>query len=278
MTDLTTILINGEPSDGRIPVTDSTVVRGDGVFEVLKAYSGSAFAVAEHLDRLEASAARLRVQLPPRGDLEDWIMRCAAEVGDGAVRVLVSRGPSVPGVVGEPLVIVYGHGLAKPESPARLFPMAAPWHAAGEPWELAGAKIISYAPNMASSRRAQEEGFDDALLMTTGGIVLEGPTFSIGWVIDGVVETPGLDLGILDSITRRVVLEACAGEGIAVSEVRAPLGRVATAAEVMVWSTVREVQPVSAIGSHEFEPGPVTAALAESFSTKVGEPGRVPVR
>ncbi len=278
MSGLTTILVNGEPSDGRVPVTDSTVVRGDGVFEVLKAYGGSAFALDEHLERLEASAARLRVELPARVDLEDWITRCAAEVGDGAVRVIVSRGPSVPGVIGEPLVIVYGHGWARPEGPARLFPLAAPWHAAGEPWELAGAKITSYAPNMAASRRAQDEGFDDALLLTTEGTVLEGPTFSIGWLIDGKIETPGLDLGILDSITRRVVLDLCARDGIAVSPVRATLGRVAAAAEVMVWSTIREVQPVSAIGSHEFEPGPVTAALAEAFTQAVREPGRVPIR
>lgn len=272
MSGLTTVLVNGAPSDGRVPVTDSTVVRGDGVFEVIKAYGGSAFAVEEHLDRLASSAALLRVELPPRGDLRDWIARSAAEVGDGAVRVIVSRGSSVPGVEGEPLVIVYGHGWARPEGAARLFPLVAPWHAAGEPWELAGAKITSYAPNMASIRRAQEEGFDDALLLSTEGMVLEGPTFSVGWVTEGVVETPGLDLGILDSITRRVVLDLCAQEGIRVEEVQAPLGRVAAASEVMLWSTVREVQSVVAIGSHEFERGPVTAALQDAFERKVREP------
>lgn len=275
MSGLTTILINGEPSDGRVPVTDSTVVRGDGVFEVIRSYGGSPFAMEEHLARLDRSAVRLQVGLPARDDLRDWITRCASEVGDGAVRVIASRGSAIPGVVGEPSVVVYGHPWQSPEIPARLFPLAAPWHSAGEPWELAGAKFTSYAPNMASKRRAESEGFDDAVLLSTDGTVLEGPTFSLGWVSEGTLETPGLDLGILDSITRRIVLGLCAGIGIEVAEVRADLGRVAAATEVMAWSTLREVQPVTAVGSHGFEPGPVTAALQEAFARAVREPSPV---
>ena len=86
--------------------------------------------------------------------------------------------------------------------------MVAPWHAAGVDWDLAGAKVLSYAPNL--SRPAGglgSAGFDDALLLTVDRLMLEGPTFWVAWVVDGVLETPSLDLGILDSITRRVVLE-----------------------------------------------------------------------
>jgi branched-subunit amino acid aminotransferase/4-amino-4-deoxychorismate lyase len=276
MTKLTTILINGEASSGMVPVTDSSVLRGDGVFEVIKAYDGSLFRLADHLDRLERSAARLRVGLPPRENLEDWALRTAAEVGDGAVRIVVTRGSSVPGVAGEPLVIVFGHGWDRQDRPARLFPLIAPWHAAGHEWELAGAKITSYAPNMASTRRAVEEGFDDALLLTVDGLILEGPTFSVAWVVDGVVETPALDLGILDSITRGVVLELCEETGVLVSEVAAPLDRMRQASEVMAWSTVREVQPVGVVGDLEFEPGPVTHALYDAFAAStLREPGHV---
>ena len=270
----TTILINGEESDGRIPVTDSSVLRGDAIFEVVKAYDGVPFRLEEHLDRLEASARKLRVTLPDRGLIADWMTRTAAEVVDGAVRIVATRGPTVPGVEGEPLVIVFGHGWGRTEAPCRLFPVTAPWHAAGVPWELAGAKLTSYAPNMASTRQAQAEGFDDALLLSSDGTVLEGPTFSVAWVVDGVLETPGLDLGILDSITRRVALELAEAEGIPVVEVTAPLGRMIAADEAMVWSTVREVQPVCAVGSHRFEVGPVTKALHAAFSDLTREPER----
>ena len=46
------VLINGEVSDGSVPVTDSSVLRGDGCFEALRSYGGVVFALKEHLDRL----------------------------------------------------------------------------------------------------------------------------------------------------------------------------------------------------------------------------------
>ncbi len=259
------VLINGEISDGRIPVTDSSVLRGDGCFEVLKVYDGRPFGLVAHLDRLEASASSLEIKLPDRGDISSWITRTAESLDDCLVRVVVSRGSSVPGGDETTQVIVFAHEYAFQSGPVRLFPVEAPWHAGGVEWDLAGAKILSYAPNLAATRRARKEGFEDALLVTTDGRVLEGPTFSIAWVIDDVMETPTLDLGILDSITRRVVLNAARGLGIEVLEGSWVLDRLYEAVEVMALSTVREVQSVSQIGEMSFSLGPLTARLASGF-------------
>lgn len=267
---ITDILINGEVSDGRIPVTDSSVLRGDGCFEVLKAYHGRAFALEEHMVRLERSARALQIDLPDRSDLAAWIMKIAAEVEDGAVRVVVTRGASIPGLDDPSNVIVFGHTWETGEESARLYPVVAPWHAAGVEWDLAGAKITSYAPNLAATRRAQAHGFDDALLITTDEVILEGPTFSIAWLVGSTLETPGLELGILDSITRRVVLDAASSQGIEVVEGTWTMGRLDHAREVMALSTIREVQPVIAIAEREWEPGPETARLSEAFARLTG--------
>lgn len=267
---ITEVLIDGEPSDGRIPVTDSTVLRGDGCFEVLKAYRGRAFALDAHVDRLQRSADALDVRLPRRDRLVSWIESVAAEVGDGVVRVVVSRGSSVPGLDSPSSVIVFGHTWEGGSGPARLFPVVAPWHAAGVDWDLAGAKITSYAPNMSATRRARAEGFEDALLLTTKRLILEGPTFSVAWVVDEAVETPSLTLGILDSITRRVVMEAATAEGIEVAEGEWSIDRLDAASEVMAWSTVREVQAVSEVGARRWETGPVTKTLATAFEKLTG--------
>lgn len=267
---ITEVLVNGASSDGRIPVTDSSVLRGDGCFEVLRAYASRVFALGEHLDRLERSAAALGIALPPRADLEDWIEKTSEELGDGAVRIVVTRGSSIPGLDEPSNVIVFGHTLGRLSEPGRLFPVEAPWHAAGVDWDLAGAKVISYAPNMAATRRAQQEGFEDALLVTSEQVILEGPTFSVGWVVDGILETPILDLGILDSITRRVVLETASGLGIEVVEGIWDLGRLDAAAEVVAWSTIREVQPVVAVGARTWGPGPITTRLSRAFAGLLG--------
>lgn len=264
-----TILINGEPSPEGIPVTDSSVLRGDGCFEVLKAYHGAPFALDAHLDRLERSAAALEIELPPRTDLARWIETVSSECPECAIRVVVTRGSALPGEPVEPLVIVFAHPWAGSRGPARLFPVVAPWHSAGVDWDLAGAKVLSYAPNLSASRRASSEGYDDALLLTVDNLMLEGPTFCVAWVVDGVLETPSLDLGILDSITRRVVLEDAAKLGVATVEGRWPLERLAAASEVMALSTIREIQPVSVVGEMAFGEGPVTSDLARTFAQRL---------
>src|SRR5205085_7019809 len=72
---------------------------------------------------------------------------------------------------------------------------------------LDGVKSLSYAANMLASRIARERGFDDALLVTPHGHVLEAPTSSIFWVNDGGILTPPLGEHILASITRAGVFE-----------------------------------------------------------------------
>src|SRR2546423_9004822 len=72
---------------------------------------------------------------------------------------------------------------------------------------LDGIKSLSYAANMLASRVARERGFDEALLVTPHGAVLEAPTSSIFWVKDGEILTPPLSEHILASITRALVIE-----------------------------------------------------------------------
>lgn len=267
---MTNVLINGEVSDGKIPVTDSTVLRGDGCFEVIRSYGGTLFAAEEHLDRLQVSAAALLIDLPPRRLLREWVEKTAADLGDGVVRVVVSRGSALPGGDDPSRVIVFGHDIEPATSPLRLMPVTAPWHGAGIDWDLSGSKTTSYAPNMSASRRARVDGYDDAVLMTPDGTVLEGPTFAVAWVREDVVETPTLDLGILDSITRRIVIEVARNSGLEVVEGVWPLETLDDASEVMAWSTVREVQAVEAVGARSWRPGPVTAELASRFGERTG--------
>ena len=146
---------------------------------------------------------------------------------------------------------------------------ADPWHGAGVDWDLAGAKIISYAPNLAATRRAKAEGFEDALLMSVDGLMLEGPTFAVAWLVDDVLETPALDLGILYSITRRVVLEEAVDLGLDVVQGTWELHRIEDASEVMAMSTIREVQPVVAAGDMLFVSGEITRRLGEAFRGRV---------
>ena len=236
--------------EARVPLADDGLLRGDGCFEVVRVYAGRPFALEQHLQRMERSAAALR--LPTDGVRDAFDALCRDH--EGFVRVLVTRGkpPRVFGLQEAPLHF---------PPVMRLRSVPAPWLPPSGSTPLAGAKTLSYAHNMAARRLAEEEGYDDALL-TRDGTVLEGPTWTVMWVEAGRVMTPPLRLGILDSITRRVFMEM---EPIAEEE--ASVERLAAADEVMAVSTAREAVGVTELDGHRFPdaPGPVTARLAAAF-------------
>jgi branched-subunit amino acid aminotransferase/4-amino-4-deoxychorismate lyase len=118
---------------------------------------------------------------------------------------------------------------------------------------------------MAARRQAQEDGCDDALLVTSSGTVLEGPTWSVMWAEGSTIYTPSLALGILDSITRRTLM------GLSeVAEAEAPLHRVLEADEVFVVSTSREDLGVSCLDGRTWEaPGPMTREVGSKFRAHV---------
>lgn len=261
------VLRNGAPAEAAMPIWDPIVVRGDGCFEALRSYGGRLFGLDDHLDRLAASAAALNIALPSLEKVGRWANRAAAEAWEGVVRILVSGGPQG--------AEVYVFATPLPDLPEtlRLGPVAAPWHPGGEEWELAGIKTLSYAPNMAAGRVAQERGFDDALLVSRDGHVLEAPTSSALWAVDGVIETPSLDLGILGSITRRTALALAARLRLPVREGRFPLSRLEEASEAALLSSVKEIVPVTAVGEWTYPPGPITACLAAAYREEVDRLG-----
>lgn len=262
------VLVDGEERD-TLPATDSSVLRGDGCFEAVRSYGGRLFRLEDHLDRLDRSAAALELDPIDRAAVSAWMRQAGQAGGDCIVRVVITRGGAVPGADGRGRCVVVAH--SPPDRPAEmsLWPVPAPWHPAGREWELAGAKTISYAPHLAATRVAQRRGADDALLIGHEGSVLEGPTFSVGWCRNDVVFMPPLSLGILDSITRRVVVEIWPG----VEEAPITLQALQQTDEVFVMSTTREVTPVTRLAGIVFPAGPITRFVSQRFEELVGQWG-----
>jgi branched-chain amino acid aminotransferase len=118
---------------------------------------------------------------------------------------------------------------------------------------------------MLAGRLAREQGYDEALLVTPHGRVLEAPTSSIFYVTDGELCTPPLDEHILASITRALVISVSGAV-----ERSCTLEQLTAADEVFLASTVREVQAVSAIDEHEFTgPRPVSERTAKLAAERI---------
>ena len=240
-----------------IPVTDDGLIRGDGVFEVCRVYDGQIFALDEHLDRMERSFANLL--LPgsvPRAEIEDEAPRLIEERGgpdfDGQLRIMLTKGGRRI-MLTEPL----------PPSPERVrlgCVTFAPTRV------LDGVKSLSYAGNMLAGRMAKDRGFDEALLVTPHGRVLEAPTSTLFWVNgEGHLCTVPLDEHILASITRAKLLEL-----LDVQEQPVTKEEILNAREAFLASTSREVQSVAAIDDREFpETGEVTRKAAAAMRAHI---------
>lgn len=237
-------------AEATVPATDEGLLRGDGAFEVVRVYAGRPFALGEHLQRLARSAEGLRLAVDLEAVAADVVAVLeAAGEREACLRVVITRG-------GRRLV------LTEPAPPAvdavRLgYVTYAPTRV------LDGIKSLSYGANMLASRLARERGFDEALLVTPHGRVLEAPTASLFWVRDGVASTPPLDDHILASITRARVIELtdarerpCTPEDIA------------SADEAFLASTTREVTPVSAVEDREL---PIGGPLTETAGRRLRE-------
>jgi branched-chain amino acid aminotransferase len=222
-----------------VPAKDDGLYRGDGAFEVIRLYGGRPFALADHLARLERSAGAIELSVEMEA-LEREIDALLAEAGaeDGQLRLVVTRA---------------GRRIAATEPlPPRgeLVRLATVTYCPSV--ILNGVKSISYAANMQATRLAAGQGADEAVLVTPDGTVLEAPTATVFWVSpQGVLRTPSLDSGVLESITRaRVVAE------LEVEEGDWPVADLRSATEAFLASTTREVQPVAAIDGAKLDDAP----------------------
>lgn len=240
--------------EATISVTDEGLIRGDGVFEVIRLYDGVPFALEDHLVRLERSAENLRLPIDlelVRAEIGRFLAAASAVADAHLLRVMLTRGGRRI-LLTEPMHVLPESIRLKsiPYSPTRV---------------LDGVKSLSYAANMLASRLAVEQGYDEALLVTPHGRVLEAPTSSVFWIKDDQLCTPPLSDHILASITRAIVIEVTGAV-----ERETTLDELLEADAAFLASTVREVQPISTLDEREFPvPGPALARIAESVGLHI---------
>jgi branched-subunit amino acid aminotransferase/4-amino-4-deoxychorismate lyase len=235
------------PDEPVLRADDEGVLRGRAVFETLRVYGGRPFELDAHLDRLRASAVRLRLPDPPAAELQSLAYAALAAAGEPECALRFLWTPETG------LALVSALPADLEELRARGLRLQVCEWATGA---LAGAKSVSYAENMAAQASAEEHGFDDALLVAPDGTVLEAPTANV-WFREGdALYTPSLELPILAGVTRAVLVR-----GRDVEEGRYPLERLLAADEIFLTSSVREVMPVVRVGGREFERGQAAAEL-----------------
>ncbi|MCD0459649.1 branched-chain-amino-acid transaminase [Roseiconus lacunae] len=275
------IYINGEffaPEDAKISVYDHGLLYGDGVFEGLRVYNHKVFRLQEHLLRLEESARAIGLALPISLEqlTEDTNATVAKnEISDGYIRMIITRGSGPLGLdpftCSNPQVIIiadkitlypdsyYENGLELVTAstirnhPAALSPRI---------------KSLNYLNNILAKMEGLKAGCIEALMLNHKGEVAECTGDNIFIVKNGKLNTPPIEAGILEGITRNAVLELAREAGIPTTE--APMTRhdIYIADECFLTGSAAEVIPAvkldgRAIGNGNV--GPVTQQLNQAF-------------
>ena len=198
-TNRLTVMIDGEvvPADATVRVTmDDGLIRGDGVFEGMRFYGRQPRTPDAHLERLAKSGAGVGIPIDTDLLRREMAAFCDATVNpDCGVRLIVTRG-GIRIWREEPIPTFGPEGIGLLPVAHRVTPL------------LVGVKSLSYSANMRAQRMAKDQGMNDALLYRADDhVILEGPTTSFAWLEGDTLVFPPLEVGVLDSITRRVATD-----------------------------------------------------------------------
>lgn len=259
-------LVGDEPA---LRATDHGVTVGDGVFETCTVREGQVFALSRHLRRLHRSASGLGLVAPDLDLVRAGVAAVlqAHHLPFGRLRITMTAGPGPLGSARADVAPTYVVLAASVDRPAPSTSVAlAPW-VRNERSPVVGLKTTSYAENVVALAYAQQRGASEALMANTRGELCEGTGSNVLLVLDGELVTPPLSSGALAGITRELVLEWAAREGLAITERPVALAELAVAQEVALTSSTRDVQPVHAVDDRRLDaPGPFVAAAAAIFA------------
>ena len=288
------IFLNGEYLDDRekavVPLHDHGFLYGDGVFEGIRAYAGRVFRMKDHMDRLFLSARAILLEIPySREELDKILLETVSRTGleDAYIRLIVSRGTGDLGIdprkCARPGVYIIAGSIA-------LYP--AEKYQKGLRCTIASTrrnrpdclnpsiKSLNYLNNIMAKIEAIQAGVDEAIMLNETGVVTEGTADNIWAVLDGVLCTPPSHVGILDGITRKVIMELCEENGLRHRERVLVVHDLMRAEEVFLCGTGAELIPVTEIDQRivgNGRPGPKFQQLLELFRARTrvdGEPFR----
>jgi branched-chain amino acid aminotransferase len=263
-----------------VSVMDRGFLYGDGVFETMRAYQRQVFRLGDHLARLTASAAALKIRLPrTSSQIGDDIQRVLDRnvLDDAVVRVAVSRGRGRrgPGIEGAdtPTYVLAADTL--PDDLRRRQTTGIRLGLAGTrrvpPDALpAGAKHANYLNSILALEEAAQAGADEAVMLDANLHVTECATANIFIARHSRLYTPAPSIGILPGITRALVVDVARSAGLAVEESLFGMDALLGAEEVFVTNSVTGLCPVRSVDARAYPvPGPVTQQLIRLYCARV---------
>ena len=273
-----------EKRAAKVSVYDHGFLYGDGIFEGIRVYHGKIFERDAHVERLFHSAKAIRLTIPLSAPQICAAMEEAVSANgfrDCYIRLIVTRGIGYLGLnpdrCEKPSVIViadtitmypremYENGMAVVTSsvirnhPNALSPRV---------------KSLNYLNNILAKIEANDAGVPEAVMLNGEGNVAECTGDNIFIVRGGLVHTPATHDGILEGITRKVVIGLCSKLALSVIEKTLQRHDLYISDECFLTGTAAEIIAVTKIDGRTIgdgKPGPITRRLTEAFQRHIRE-------
>jgi branched-chain amino acid aminotransferase len=277
---MTRVHINGklyDKDEAKVSVYDHGLLYGDGVFEGIRIYNGKVFRHQEHIDRLYESAKSIMLEIPvPPAEMvravEDTVR--ANNKVEGYIRLIVTRGPGNLGL--DPrsckpnvIVIVDDISLYPKELYENGLKIVTSSLIRNHPNALnPRIKSLNYLNNILAKIEAIRAGCLEALMLNHKGEVAECTGDNVFIVKRGILKTTPPDSGILEGVTRNVVMELAKKLGIPLVEATLTRHDIYAADECFLTGTAAEVIAVTEVDGRVLgsgKQGPVTKQLREAF-------------
>lgn len=272
--------------DALISVFDHGFLYGDGVYETLRSYGPHIFLLHEHLRRLYRSADLIGLTIPLAEERWSSILAEAMRrnhVGqagrDAYLRITISRGPGDigldPALCTVPTIVVLAKPLTRPAD--HLYQTGVDLvtatirrnhHSALSPQ----IKSLNFLNNILAKREAITAKAFDAIMLNPAGELAECTTSNLFLVRRNRLITPSIECGILDGLTRNLVLDLAYRDGIQSEEGYFPPSLLREVEECFITNTSSEILPVRSVdGAHlpSRPPGPITDRLRQLFENYV---------
>lgn len=275
-----------------VSVFDHGFLYGDGVYETIRSYGPRIFMRDKHLTRLFRSAEEIGLTIPiPMKNWGDILQEAMIrnEVGtdlqDAYLRITVSRGVGDigldPALCSSPTVVVMAKLLVPPAS--HFYETGVSVIVASTTRNLPSAlssqiKTTNFLNNIQAKREAIAAGAFDSILLNWEQHLTECTVSNVFFVMDGKLRTPALECGLLDGITRMIVIRLAGALNIHVEEGRYLVDQLYRADECFLTNTSMEIMPVTSIDRRpvgDGKPGPLTLKLKEQFVAGRGRFGDI---
>ena len=279
------VYVNGKflsRDDAKVSVFDHGFLYGDGVYETMRAYRGKIFFLGRHLARLKHSADAISLALPlPLDKIGEALNEALTvnKLNEAYVRIQISRGDGEigldPALCPAPTMVIMTRPFKDypPELYANGVAVAVVQTRRNHPLALDPAiKGTNFLNNILAKIESLKTGAYEGIMLNWKGYVAEGTISNIFTVKKGVLQTPALETGILEGITRDLVLHLARKEKLPTREMLMRPKDLAKADECFITNTTIEVLPVTTIDGHQVgdgRPGPITERLMKAYKNEV---------